>query len=82
MAKLIENGIEMSLKRMLTFVRYTTAYKVIHELPKQYHKYYLIFLACTKDEFMYICAYTCTYFSYYGSNIVDSWWTTCCIKCI
>ena len=63
----------MSLKRMLSFLRYTTAYKVINELPKKYHKYYLLFFfACTKDEFMYICAYTCTYFSYYGSNIVDS----------
>ena len=52
MAKFIENGIEMSLKRMLT------AYKVIHELPKKYYRYYLLsfFFACTKDAFMYICA--------------------------
>ena len=56
MAKFIENGIEMSLKRMLTFLRYTTAYKVIHELPKKYYKYYLLsfFLHVQK---MNLCTY-------------------------
>ena len=56
MAKLIENGIEMSLKRMLTFVRYTTAYKVIHELPKKYYKYHLLYFFLHVQK-MNLCTY-------------------------
>ena len=55
MAKLIKNGIEMSLKRMLSFLRYTTAYKVINELPKKYHKYYLLFFLHVQK--MSLCTY-------------------------
>ena len=56
MSKLIKNGIEMSLKRMLSFLRYTTAYKVINELPKKYHKYYLLFFFLHVQK-MSLCTY-------------------------
>ena len=57
MAKLIENGIEMSLKRMLSFSRYTTAYKVIHELPKKYYRYYLLSFFFLHVQKMNLCTY-------------------------
>ena len=47
-------------KENVNILRYKTAYKVIHELPKKYHKYYLLsFFFCMYKRWIYVhmCIY-------------------------